>query len=90
MLASMGLPLEGDYSGLGAGDSSISQVVQQVVMKVDLAGTRAAAATGVAVGTALRVGGATLAFDRPFLFMVIDSHTGTPLFLARVTDPTAS
>jgi serpin B len=89
-LAAMGLPLQGDYSGLGAGDSTISQVVQKVVMKVDLAGTRAAAATGVAIGTALRVGGTTITFDRPFLFMVEDVHTGTPLFLARVTDPTVS
>src|SRR6202044_2557850 len=31
VLAKMGLPLNGDYSGLGAGDNEISQVVQKVV-----------------------------------------------------------
>jgi serpin B len=89
-LAAMGLPLVGNYSGLGAGDSTISQVVQKVVMKVDLTGTRAAAATGIAIGTSARVGGATVTFNRPFLLMVEDVHTGTPLFVARVTDPNVS
>ena len=51
-LAAMGLPLSGDYTGLGAGDTQISAVVQDDTMHVSLAGTTAAAATGVAVGSA--------------------------------------
>jgi serpin B len=49
-LAALGLPLSGDYTGLGPGDSQISEIVQQDRMDVTPAGTTAAAATGVAVG----------------------------------------
>jgi serpin B len=88
VLSKLGLPLTGDYSGLGAGDSQISEVVQKVVMKVDEKGTKAAAATGVAVGTlAVRVV-QTVTFDRPFLLLLEDTKTHTPLFVARVADPT--
>ena len=87
-LGSMGLPLSGDYSGLGAGDSQISEVVQKVVMKVDQSGTKAAAATGIGVASSARVGGQIVTFDRPFLLLLEDRTTNTPLFLARVADPT--
>jgi serine protease inhibitor len=87
-LAAMGLPLNGDYSGLGAGDSQISQVVQDDVMDVTPAGTTAGAATGIAVGTAAPAGHVvTLTFNRPFLLVLEDTATHTPLFLARVSDP---
>ncbi len=87
-LAAMGLPLSGDYTGLGAGDSQISEVVQQDIMDVTPAGTTAAAATGVAVGTAAIAGPmVSLTFSRPFLLLLEDTATHTPLFLAQVTDP---
>ena len=87
-LAAMGLPLSGDYTGLGAADTQISEVVQHDTMQVSLAGTTAAAATGVAVGTAASVPPPlTLTFDRPFLLLLEDTATHTPLFLAQVSDP---
>ena len=87
-LAAMGLPLSGDYTGLGAGDSQISEVVQQDIMDVTPAGTTAAAATGVAVGTAAIAGPVvSLTFSLPFLLLLEDTATHTPLFLAQVTDP---
>jgi serpin B len=89
-LSGMGLPLMGDYAGLGAGNDTIDQVIQKVVMKVDENGTKAAAATGIAVGTSAVVGGATIRFDRPFLLVLQDTQTRTPLFVTRVADPTAS
>jgi serpin B len=89
-LAAMGLPLIGDYSGLGAQDNQISTVVQKVVMKVDRQGTKAAAATGVGVTTLARIDTQTVSFDRPFLLLLEDTATHTPLFLARVADPTAA
>jgi serpin B len=89
-LASMGLPLAGNYSGLGSNDNEISEVVQKVVMKVDQSGTKAAAATGIGIATLARVGGQTITFNRPFLLLLEDTATHTPLFLARVTDPTQS
>ena len=87
-LATMGLPLNGDYTGLGAADSQISEVVQHDTMDVSPAGTTAAAATGVAVGTAERAAPPlTLTFNRPFLLLLEDTATHTPLFLAQVTNP---
>jgi serpin B len=87
-LAAMGLPLNGDYTGLGPADSQISEVVQQDTMDVTPAGTTAAAATGVAVGTAMRARPPlTLRFTRPFLLLLEDTATHTPLFLALITDP---
>jgi serpin B len=87
-LAAMGLPRTGDYTGLGAADTQISEVVQHDTMDVTPAGTTAAAATGVAVGTAERVAPPlTLTFNRPFLLLLEDTATHTPLFLAQVTNP---
>jgi serpin B len=89
VLAKLGLPLEGDFSGLGKGDDQITEVVQKVVMKVDQQGTKAAAATGIGVTTlALRAQPKTITFDRPFLLLVEDTATHTPLFLTRVANPT--
>jgi serpin B len=88
-LAAMGLPLSGDYSGLGAGDSQISQIVQKATMAVDQLGTTAAAATGIAIAASGIAGKVvTLNFDRPFLLILEDTATRTPLFLARIADPT--
>jgi serpin B len=87
-LAALGLPLNGDYTGLGAGDTQISEVVQHDTMDVTPAGTTAAAATGIAVGTAESAAPPlTLTFTRPFLLILEDTATHTPLFLAQVTNP---
>lgn len=57
-------------------------------MDVTPAGTTAAAATGVAVGTAIRAPAPlSLRFTRPFLLLLEDTATHTPLFLAQVTNP---
>jgi serpin B len=88
VLASMGLPINGDYTGLGKKDDQISQVVQKVVMQVDKAGTKAAAATGIAVTTlSATVEPPTVSFDRPFLLVLQDTATHTPLFVTRVANP---
>jgi serpin B len=84
-LAKLGLPLGGDYSGFGT-TGDISQIAQKTVMQVDERGTKAAAATGIAVATSL---GPTVTVDRPYLLLVRDTATGTPLFLVRISDPTA-
>jgi serpin B len=87
-LAAMGLPLNGNYAGLGAGGSQISQIVQKATMDVSETGTTAAAATGIAVGSAEPAGPqVTLTFNRPFLLVLEDTATRTPLFLARIANP---
>jgi serpin B len=89
-LAAMGLPLHGDYTGLGGLDTDISEVLQKVVMKVDQSGTKAAAATGIPIATSARIDAQTVSFTRPFLLLLEDTATHTPLFLASVVDPTQS
>lgn len=84
-LAALGLPLSGDYSGFGT-TGDISQVVQKTVLQVDERGTKAAAATGIAIASSL---GPSVTVDRPYLLLIRDTATGTPLFLARISDPTA-
>jgi serpin B len=91
MLAGLGLPIEGDYSGLGSEDLFVSEVVQKTFLEVDEDGTEAAAATGVAVGvTSLPVASPdVVTFDRPFLFLLTDAETGSPLFVTVVHDPSS-
>jgi len=86
-LEAMGLPAQGDYSGFGRGDLEVTQVVQKVVIDVDEAGTKAAAATGIVMDSSLARSVKVVVFDRPYLLLLQDTATGTPLFLVRVADP---
>ena len=52
--------------------------MQKTYLEVDEKGTTAAAATGGAVATALRV---PTVVDRPFALALIDNATDAPLFL---------
>ena len=86
-----------DFSGMDgnscfAGDDPclhIKEVIHQAFVSVDEQGTEAAAATAVVVAVAesVRPEPIRVAIDRPFIFLVRDSATGTILFLGRVLDP---
>jgi len=81
-----------DFGGIADEQLVISQVAHEAYISVDEDGTEAAAATGVvAVATSGHVVTAhpIVTVDHPFLFAITDTKTGTPLFLGRVTDPTA-
>ena len=67
----------------------VGDVLQQVFIAVDEAGTEAAAATAVVMGTtsAPVETPEPLVVDRPFLFVIHDVQHGTPLFLGKVVDP---
>jgi serpin B len=67
----------------------VSDVLQQVFIAVDEAGTEAAAATAVLAGvtSAPAQPPEPLVVDRPFLFVIHDVEHGTPLFLGKVVDP---
>ncbi len=91
-LARLGMPLAlsdaADFSGInGRGGLSLSTVVHQAFVDVDEAGTEAAAATTVGFTTTAAHLPAEVHFDRPYLFLIRDSATGTILFLGRVDDP---
>jgi serpin B len=88
-LATLGLPVEGDYPALGRNQLRISQVVQKTFLKVDEQGTEAAAATGVGVAVSARVSQRVVSFDRPFLLLLTDTKMRSPLFAAVVHDPSA-
>ena len=92
-LAEMGMPdafdAGADFSGMtGSRDLWISEIVHKAFVSVDEEGTEAAAATGVNMLLA-GFGEDTIAVtvDRPFIFLIRDTATGTVLFLGRVSNP---
>ena len=90
VLSELGLPADGDWSALGADGAQITQVVQKTHLEVDEDGTEAAAATGVAMDvSAAGPPRSVIAFDRPFLFLLADTATQSPLFVTVVTDPSS-
>jgi serine protease inhibitor len=70
----------------------IGTVQHEAFIAVDEDGTEAAAATAVEMEAAAGRAPSskvTLTVDRPYLFLIYDVETAVPLFLGRVTDPTA-
>lgn len=77
-----------DFSGMSPDGHRfcIDFVRQKTFMEVDEAGTRAAAVTGVGIGTESFTG---IIVDRPFLFAIRERLSGTVLFMGVVEDPSA-
>jgi len=80
-----------DFSGMdGAKDLFISDVIHKAYVDVNEQGTEAAAATAV---TMMRSAmprpqpAPVFRADHPFLFLIRDTHSGSILFLGRVTNP---
>lgn len=96
LLAALGMPAafgdQADFSGMTRTERlSISAVLHEAFIAVDENGTEAAAATAVVMaGSALMSPPPRVTADRPFLYVIHDVATGTPLFIGRVTDPTAT
>lgn len=95
-LAALGMPLafsasEADFSGMdGRKDLYITDVFHKAYVSVDEAGTEAAAASGVVVGTtSMPTNIKEVTLDRPFIFLIRDIPTGTILFAGRVLNPGA-
>jgi serpin B len=82
-------PARADFTGISTEEALyISGVLHEAFIAVDEAGTEAAAATAVIIGTtSMPVEIVEIDFDRPFLFALRDRETGTALFLGRVLDP---
>ena len=76
-----------DLSGIGPGPFLVSRAAHQSRVVVDRNGVVAAAASAVAIADSLPPRAAVVA-DRPFLWVIHDVATQTPLFLGRITDPT--
>lgn len=96
-LADMGMPDafspdDADFSGMtGNRELFISDVVHKAFVAVDEAGTEAAAATAVIVGTtsAPVEPPVQVTIDHPFIFLIRDIKTGAILFVGRVLNPAA-
>lgn len=70
-------------------DLFISKVLQKTFIRVDEKGTEAAAATSVEMKTqGAPVSGKKLTMDRPFLYGIMDTQTGLPLFVGIMENPT--
>jgi serpin B len=70
----------------------IGAVAHKAYVDVDEHGTEAAAATAVVIRAAAAIRpppAVTMVVDRPFLFAIVDSTTGLPLFLGQVSHPVA-
>ena len=70
----------------------IGAVAHKAYIDVDEKGTEAAAATAVVMRTAAAMRPpplVTMVVDRPFLFAIIDTSTGLPVFLGQVSHPAA-
>ena len=92
-LSDMGMPAAfsdgADFSGMnGVGELKITDVIHKAFIKVNAAGTEAAAATAVIVGdTSEPPPAINVVVDRPFILMIRDNPTGALLFLGRIVDP---
>jgi serpin B len=83
-----------NFSGINSKtELNISQVYHKAFIKVNEAGTEAAAATAVIMGTmAVANPVAPQAFNanHPFLFFIMDKKTGTILFMGKEANPASS
>ncbi len=91
VLAALGMPeaFDGraDFSGMdGTEELFLQEVVHKAFVDVSETGTEAAAATGVVAGVRSRP--PVFRADRPFLFLIRDTHSDAILFVGRLTDPT--
>jgi serpin B len=82
---------DGDFGGIAEGEAlRIGAIAHQAYIDVDERGTEAAAATAVAFAASAVMRPppkVTMTVDRPFLFAIVDTQTGLPLFLGQVSHP---
>lgn len=97
-LSSMGMgeafdPAAADLSLMNSGhrrDLYIGDVKHKTYCRIDEAGTEAAAVTSVEIReTSLPTADKQLDFNRPFIYGIVDTVTGLPLFLGIMEDPAA-
>jgi serpin B len=85
-LAALGMAsaFSGGFRPMSPAEPFLGPVVQKTYIRVDEAGTEAAAVSGGAMPSSA---GGAFRVDRPFAFTISDGETGTILFLGAVTDP---
>ena len=82
---------DADFTGIGDGGLAISDVLHKTFIDVNEVGTEAAGATAVILEpVSVNPDPPVFRADHPFLFGLRDTHTGSLLFLGRMTDPAAA
>ncbi|HRY98312.1 MAG TPA: serpin family protein [Bacteroidales bacterium] len=90
-LIGLGMPLAfvpgaADFGGINPQEELyIDEVKHKVYIDVNEKGTEAAAVTSVSIG--VTSAGPYLMFNRPFLFFIVEKHTGYVLFAGKVAEP---
>jgi serine protease inhibitor len=74
-------------SGLSPGAMTIAQVLQRTEIRLDEAGTEAAAATAVTTTRAIATDFVKMVVDKPFLFALRDAQSGLVLLTGYVDNP---
>lgn len=95
ILSDLGMPTafsssSADFSKLGKseqGNIYIGEVLHKTFIDVDEKGTKAAAVTSVELkNESISLPQYSVYLDRPFVYMIIDTQTGLPVFMGAVTD----
>jgi serpin B len=76
-----------DFAPMSPMKLVLTAVVHKTFLRVDEAGTEAAAVTGGGMEVTSAQPPLTFRVDRPFAFTISDTETGTILFLGAVADP---
>lgn len=76
-----------DFSGISKTQQlAISDVIHKTHIELDENGTKAAAVTAIIMNeAAVAPAELSVTFDRPFVYAIIDTATGLPLFLGTIT-----
>lgn len=76
---------EGDLTGITRGNTTVGEVIHKTFIEVDEQGTRAAAVTSVMTKmAALPEEKPEVRLDRPFVYAIMDTRYGVPLFLGQL------
>ncbi len=95
LLENLGMPTafdngKADFTRMAScadGNLFIGDILHKTFISVDERGTRAGAATAVAMNSeSISVPELTVTLDRPFVFMILDNTNGLPIFIGAVTD----
>jgi serpin B len=76
-----------DFSAMSPVPLIVQSVVQRDYLRVDEAGTEAAAATGVSAVDSAATATQQIVLDHPFLFLIRDTKTGTIIFAVQIQHP---
>ena len=88
-LAQLGLTLLADFSGMTEQSAQLTNVIHEAFIEVNEQGSEAAAATAVAMGRGIARPPVEFQADHPFVFFIVDTETGSVLFVGRVANPAA-